>query len=138
MVTLLTLLLLSQNDSLLPLLDKGQLVLVEQTKDGKFGTATGLMLVDAPPEKVWETLLKMDEFKSFMPKVTTSEVLRKEKDELDVHFVLDVPGPDTDYTIRYTRDDANKTLTGSWVKGDLKGSTWFWKVEPGPGGKTLL
>src|SRR5438270_11262295 len=108
MFMLLTLLVLTQNDSILPLLEKGQLVLVEPAKDGKFGTATGLMLVDAPPEKVWETLLKMEEFKQFMPKVTTSEVLRREKNEMDVHFVLDVPGPDTDYTIRYTRDDANK------------------------------
>jgi ribosome-associated toxin RatA of RatAB toxin-antitoxin module len=138
MVTLLTLVLLSQNDSMLPLLEKGQLVLVEQTKDDKFGTATGIVLINAAPEKVWQTLIKMEEFRNFMPKITTSEVLRRDKDELDVRFVVDVPGPDTDYTIRYTKDDARKTLSGKWLDGDLKGSRWLWKVEPAPGGKTLL
>lgn len=138
MFKLLTLLVLSQNDSMLPLLEKGPLVLVEQLKDGKFGSATGIILVEAPPEKVWETLLKMEEFKTYMPKVLTSDVLRREKDEIDLRMVIEVPGPDTDYVIRYTRDDAKKTLTGNWVKGDLKGSTWLWKVEAGPAGKTLL
>ena len=138
MFTLLTLLVLAQNDSMLPLLEKGPLVLVEQAKDGKFGSATGIVLVEAPPDKVWQAVLKMETFKEFMPKVITSEVLRREKEELDIHFVIDVPGPDTDYVIRYTKDDAKKTLTGNWVKGDLKGSTWFWKVEAGPDGKTLL
>ena len=138
MFTLLTMLVLAQSDSMMPLLERGHLVLVEPSKDGKFGSATAITLVDAPVEKVWETLLKMELFKDYMPKVLTSEVVRRDKDELEVHFVIDVPGPDTDYTIRYTRDDAKKTLTGSWVKGDLKGSAWLWKVEPAPGGKALL
>jgi ribosome-associated toxin RatA of RatAB toxin-antitoxin module len=87
---------------------------------------------------VWRALIKMEDFKDFMPKVVTSEVLRREKNEMDVRFVLDVPGPDTDYTIRYTKDEAKKTLTGTWAAGDLKGSRWFWKIEPAEGGKTLL
>lgn len=138
MFALLTLLVLAQNDSMTPLLEKGQLVLVEQAKDGKFGSATGIVLINAPPEKVWPTLLKMEVWKDFMPKVTTSDVVRRDKEEMDVNFVLDVPGPDTDYTIRYTKDDAKRTLSGKWLKGDLEGSKWFWKVEPAAGGKTLL
>lgn len=138
MFSLLTLLVLAQTDSMIPLLQKGQLVLVEQGKDGKFASATGMVLVDAPPEKVWQTLIKMEDFKDFMPKVTTSEVLRREKNEMDVRFVIDVPGPDTDYTIRYTKDDASRTLTGTWKDGDLKGSKWFWKVEATADGKTMV
>ena len=122
MFTLLTMLVLAQNDSLLPLLARGQVVLVEPAADGKFGAATAIAIVDAPPQKVWQTLLKMEDFKNFMPKVTESTLLRREKNEMDLHFVIDVPGPDTDYNIRYTKDDAKMTLTGSWVKGDLKGS----------------
>jgi ribosome-associated toxin RatA of RatAB toxin-antitoxin module len=139
MVTLLTMLLLTQNnDSMMPLLARGQLVLVEPASDGKFGSATAIVTVDAAPEKVWATLLKMEDFKEFMPKVITSEVLRREKNEMDFHFVIEVPGPDTDYNIRYTKDDAKMTLTGTWMKGDLKGSRWLWKVEALPDGRTLL
>ena len=138
MFTLLTMLVLAQSDSMLPLLARGQLVLVEPGTDGRFGSATALVLVDAPPEKVWATLLKMEEFKEYMPKVITSEVVRREKDEMEFHLVIEVPGPDTDYNVRYTKDDAKRTLTGSWAKGDLKGSKWLWKVEAAPDGKTLL
>jgi ribosome-associated toxin RatA of RatAB toxin-antitoxin module len=127
-------------DALTPLLDRGPLVLVEQTKDGKFQMATGIVQVDAPPQLVWETLLKMDDYKNFMPKVELSEISNRDeaKGEFDVHYIIEVPGPDTDYTIRFVRNDKEMTLTGKWIKGDLKGSRWFWKVQPGPGGKTLL
>jgi hypothetical protein len=89
---------------------------------------------------VWETLLKMDDYKNFMPKVELSEISNRDeaKGEFDVHYIIEVPGPDTDYTIRFVRNDKEMTLTGKWIKGDLKGSRWFWKVQPGPGGKTLL
>ncbi|MHB8876688.1 MAG: SRPBCC family protein [Myxococcaceae bacterium] len=129
---------LAQSDTLAPLLSRGPLVLVEEDASGKFGQATGIVQIDAPPEKVWATLLAMEKFTEYVPKVTTSEVLRREGNEFDVRFVLDVPGPDTDYTIRYSKDDAKREIKGSWVKGDLKGSKWLWKVEAAPGGKSLL
>lgn len=139
MFTLLTLLVLGQSDSMLPLLEKGQLVLVEQAKDGKFASATGITLVNAPPDKVWAALIKMEDYKTFMPKVLTSEVANVRGSSFEAHFVLDVPGPDTDYTIRYTKDEARRTLTGAWQAGDLQGSKWLWTVEPvGDGTKTLL
>jgi ribosome-associated toxin RatA of RatAB toxin-antitoxin module len=121
-----------------PMLDKGPMVLVEDGANGKFGSATAYVMVNAAPEKVWADLLAMEHFKDFMPKVETSEVLRRGAKDFDVHFVLDVPGPDTDYTVRYTPDAATKTIKGNWVKGDLKGSNWVWHVEPAPGGKSLL
>lgn len=138
MFSLLTLLLLAQSDSMTPLLQKGALVLVEQAKDGKFQSATGIVLVDAPPDKVWATLQKMEDFKTFMPKLLESEVSKRTATSFEVRFVIDVPGPDTDYTIKYTKDEAKKTLSGAWVAGDLSGTKIFWTVEPAEGGKTLL
>ena len=142
MLTALVLTVLSQAaaDSLTPLLERGPLVLVEQAKDGKFGMATGIVQVDAPPRVVWETLVKMGDFKSFMPKVELSEMsnVDEKKGEFDIRYVIQVPGPDTDYTIHFVRDDKAMTLTGKQIAGDLKGSRWFWKVQPGPNGKTLL
>jgi ribosome-associated toxin RatA of RatAB toxin-antitoxin module len=143
MLTALVVTMLAQapgQDALTPLLDRGPLVLVEQSKDGKFQMATGIVQVAASPQVVWETLLKMDEYKSYMPKVAESSISNRNEatNEFDVHYVVEVPGPDTEYTIRFVRNDKDMTLTGKWIKGDLKGSRWFWKVQPGPGGKTLL
>lgn len=121
-----------------PMLAKGPLVLVEEGKASKFGQSTAIVLIDAPVEQVWTTLLKMDEFKSFMPKVTTSDLSNKTATTYDLHVVLDVPGPDTDYVVRYTPDAAKHEIDGVWSKGDLKDSHWHWKLEGAPDNKTLL
>lgn len=127
-------------DPLGPLLERGPMVLIERNANGKFVQATGVVAISAPPEKVWETLVDMGSYKAFVPKVETSVILGREesKGQFDVRFVLEVPGPDTDYTIRYVQDPKAMTLEGKWLAGDLKDSRWFWKVEPGPNGKTLL
>lgn len=139
MLTVVLALVVSQaGDSLTPLLARGPLALVEQTKDGKFSQATAIVLVSAPIEKVYETVLDHARFKDFMPKVLTSEIEKSTSKSFDIRFVIDVPGPDTDYTIRYVRDDAKRTLKGTWVKGDLKDSKWEWRLEATADGKTLL
>lgn len=137
MISLVALALLSQID-LAPQLEKGPLVLVEEGKGGKFGQATGFVLIDAPPEKAWALVTSFDTYKAFMPKILESEVKRRTEKDVDIHVTIDVPGPDTDYVVRYTPDVAAKEVTGTWVSGDLKGSRWFWKVEAAPGGKSLV
>lgn len=134
-MNLLALLLLSQLD-MTPALEKGPLVLVEEVK-GKFSSASSMVLVAAPPEEVWALVKAQDQFKTFVPKILQSE-MKPQGTNYEVHFVIDVPGPDTDYAVRYTIDEATKTMSGAWAKGDLKGSRWVWKIEAAPNGKTLL
>jgi ribosome-associated toxin RatA of RatAB toxin-antitoxin module len=137
----LALLLLAQapsGDLLTPMLSKGPLALVEQTKDGKFSQATAVVMVNAPVDKVYEAVLQQEKFKDYMPKVLTSEVTGSNAKGFDIRLVLDVPGPDTDYTIHYARDDEKHVLKGTWKKGDLKDSKWEWRMEPTADGKTLL
>jgi carbon monoxide dehydrogenase subunit G len=136
MLALLALAALSQLD-MTPLLEKGPLVLVEEGAGGKFAQCSGVVLVDAPPDAVWAVIKAQDKFKDFVPKVLTSDV-KPSGSDIEVHFVIEVPGPDTDYVIRYSIDEEARTMAGAWAKGDLKGSRWTWKVEPAPGGKTLL
>jgi uncharacterized protein YndB with AHSA1/START domain len=141
MLTVSLVLLLAQTpaqDQLTPMLGKGPLALIEQTKEGKFSQATAVVLIDASQQKVWEALLAQDKFKTFMPKVLESDVTNSTAKGFDAHFVIEVPGPDTDYIIHYARDDEKHTLTGTWKSGDLKGSTWNWRMESTPEGKTLL
>ena len=132
----LTLLALSQLD-MAPLLERGPMVLVEEGVGGKFAQSSAIVIIDAAPEKVWEIIKAQDKFKTFIPKVLVSE-MKPSGTDYEVHMVIDVPGPDTDYCVRYTVDEAGKTMSGNWAKGDLKASRWFWKVEAAPGGKTLL
>ena len=130
---------LAQQD-MKPLLDKGPLVLVEDNSSGKFGQATAMAYVAAPPEKVWAIVSDQSKLTEFMPKVTTSDVTPTEgkSNEFDLHISLDVPGPDTDYTVHYVRDEARREMKGTWVKGDLKGSKWTWKVEKASDGNSIV
>jgi ribosome-associated toxin RatA of RatAB toxin-antitoxin module len=121
-----------------PLLQRGPMALVEQTKDGKFHQATAIVLVNAPPDRVYATVLDHAKFKDYMPKVLTSDVEKSNGKGFEVRFVIDVPGPDTDYTIKYVRDDEKRVLKGTWAKGDLKDSKWEWRVEPAGDGRTML
>ncbi len=139
MLTVTLVFLLGQTPTdMIPLLQRGPLALVEQAKDGKFQQATAIVLVNAPPDRVYATLLDHGKFKDYVPKVLTSEVEKSNAKSFEVRFVIDVPGPDTDYTIKYVRDDAKRVLRGTWAKGDLKDSKWEWRVEEAPDGKTLL
>lgn len=132
----LTLLTVSQLD-MSPMLERGPMVLIEEGTGGKFAQASAIVLIDCPPEKVWELVKAQQNFKDFIPKILNSE-MKPSGTDFEVHMVIDVPGPDTDYYVRYTVDEAAKTMTGCWAKGDLKASRWFWKIEAAPGGKTLL
>ena len=136
MLHLLTLLALTQVD-MGPLLERGPMVLVEEGAAGKFAQASAIVVVDVPPEKLWELVKAQQNFKDYIPKVLVSE-MKPSGTDFEVHMVIDVPGPDTDYCVRYTIDDEKRTMTGSWAKGDLKASRWLWKVEAAPGGKSLL
>lgn len=122
------------------LLRKGPIVLVEDTPTGRYSQSTAVIEIDAPPERVWATLLAMDEFREFMPRVITSEVTRsnEEPDQFDVRLVYDLPGPDTEYTARMVVDRKARKIEGTWLKDDLKGSWWSWELEPLPDGRTLL
>jgi ribosome-associated toxin RatA of RatAB toxin-antitoxin module len=125
-------------DLLTPMLSRGPLALVEQTKDGKFSQATSVVMVNAPLDRVWQTVLAQEKFKTFMPKVAESDVTNANDRGFDVRLVIEVPGPDTDYIIHYARDDEKHVLKGTWKKGDLKDSKWEWRAEPTAEGKTLL
>src|SRR6202035_1453154 len=85
---------LAADENMRPYLDPGPLVFVEQDAAGKFSQTTAIILSDAPVEKVWAVAIDFDKWTQFAPKVTTSQVVRKEANEVDVRWVIDVPGPD--------------------------------------------
>lgn len=128
----------ASGDALSSLLQKGPVVLVEEDEGGGFAQATAIIDIDAAPEEVWSALLAMQEFKHYMPKIVRSDVMRRTGTSFDVRFVYDIPGPDTDYTARMSVNEAQREIVGRWLRDDLKGSLWTWRLRPHPGGRTLL
>jgi ribosome-associated toxin RatA of RatAB toxin-antitoxin module len=120
------------------LLAKGPLVSVERGSDGKFSRCTALILINAPPEKVWATITDYEHLQDFVPKVVKSEVVQKNETTTDVKLEIDTPGANTKYVVRHTPHLDTKTLDITWVSGDLKGTAWTFHLEPTPEGGTLL
>lgn len=100
MLHALTLLALSQLD-MTPLLERGPMVLVEEGPSGKFAQCSAMVVINAEPAQVWEIIKAQPKFKEFTPKIRVSE-MKPTGTDFEVHLVIDVPGPDTDYCLRYT------------------------------------
>ena len=120
------------------LLERGPIVSIEQSPDGKFKQCTALARIDAPIERVWQVAIDYKEYHSFMPKVVASDVIHEEPNVVDVKFEIDVPGVNTKYVMRHTLHPETHTVEMNWVKGDLKGSHWLLHLESTPDGKTLM
>lgn len=119
------------------LLDKGQVVLVETDDDGRFRQATAIIAIEQPVEVVWQIARDLDKFKEFMPKVVRSDMKVVSATRRDLELEIEIPGVNSTYAFRYDLDEANRTMKGKWLSGDLKDSTCQWKLVPYAGG-TLL
>ncbi len=121
------------------MLAKGAVVLVENDAKGHFASATGIVAVDAPIEKVWATILDFGSYSEFVPKVVESKIVSGAgTNELRVHWEIEVPGPNTTYTLAYHVDPEKKSIEVEQVEGDLKGSRWGWRLEQVSPTRTLI
>lgn len=125
-------------DRLDSLLNKGPVVVVEHDGKGKFASATGVVAVEASIEKAWAVITEFQSYPKFVPKVVKTEVDDLGPTEVKVKWELEIPGPNTVYTVRYKLDPAKRTIEAEQVGGDLKGSRWFWELESAGPNRTLL
>ncbi len=112
------------------LLRQGPVITIQQDGKGRFQSATARVYVNAPPEYVWNTILDLDNYKKFMPKVVFSRVLRREANHIIARFEIEVPMVNTKYTLRYNPDRERNRIDIKRVEGDLAGSHWHWRLTP--------
>lgn len=132
-----TLALPAHADEMATLLDKGPLVRLESTSNGKFKQALAIADVDAPIGRVWAVLADLDSYRYFMPRVEKLDIKRDGADYLAT-FKLDTPLVSTSYTNRYTLDEARHVIDVRQVDGDLDGSFYKWRLVRVSPGKTRI
>ncbi len=118
---------------LMDLLAKGPVVVVENDDKGRFDSATAVVLVHAPTQKVWDVVSNFSNYRYFMPKVVKSE----EKvsgpqfpNQCDVAYEIDVPISNAKYSFHYQLEPDKFQIHGKWIKGDIEGSFCEWKLVP--------
>lgn len=118
-------------------LAQGPLVQVKAGADGKFVSATALVLINAPPAEVWKVITDFAHYAEFLAKILSAKASVVSPDVTDVEMEVDNPGPNTVYTARVEMDPAGLRTEARQVAGDLEGSTWGWELSAAEGGRTL-
>lgn len=125
-------------ETLLPVVEAGQITLVLEDDDGAVKGVLSAALVDAPEDAAWRVLEDHGNYHRFLPGVTTSRVLRETADGKVVRFtagmkVLGIGGYVT-YTyrlvVRRPYIDVYDAKTG-----EMSG---YWAIFPAPGGGKVV
>jgi len=126
--------------ALVPLLELGQLSLVESYPNGRLKQATVIGLIKAPPDKVWEVITDYQHYPRMIPSVVEIEVISKKGDDLVLEMEIEVPGSN----VEYKRHDRlfPKNRIEMWPEdeeGDITRGRWRWELLPHAGGtQTIL
>ncbi|HEV8321998.1 MAG TPA: SRPBCC family protein [Myxococcota bacterium] len=122
-----------------PLLDRGEVALIEHLSGAAFSQISIFALVDAPPAKVQYVVAHPEEFPKFVPNVAKSALSGASPDgtEFDIDYSIEVP--------LMNMDGRNHTKVAPdyveiWgTSGDLREGHWIYRFVPVDGGsKTLL
>ncbi|MFH1810238.1 MAG: SRPBCC family protein [Pseudomonadota bacterium] len=120
------------------LLRQGELVLVARQADGTLREVTAGVLVDAPVDRVWQTITDFEHYPSFMPQNTEAKVLDGSPagtvrvQQTVAMRVWRLPAIEVHYTLAHRLDPP--TRVSFWqVDGELPGTRGRWElVAAGP------
>jgi ribosome-associated toxin RatA of RatAB toxin-antitoxin module len=121
------------------ILEKSPLISINRDKNGSFESVMILAVIYSPFETVWKTIMDINAYPSYMPRVLKAKVFEKNEygKEIKADYELEVPIKNTKYTLSHYFDSDKKTIDVKQISGDLNGSSWYWKFEE-QGDKTLV
>jgi len=121
------------------MLDKGPLITINRDAHDKFESITSYALVNAPLQYVWDTVLNIDDYARYMPRMVRSQIINKNEanTEMIVAFEVDTFMSNTKYQLKYMIDETRHTIDMYHHAGALHGSRWHWDFQP-QGGNTVI
>ncbi len=97
--------------------------------------ASRTITIDAPIEKVFETITTYEQYPQFLSEVKELKTSNRSGNQVDVHYKVEVMK-----TIKYTlrmKEEAPSRVTWSLVDGEfMKGNQGSWELSPEGEGKT--
>lgn len=129
----------TSTDSLSRLLKGGPVARVDNRSNGKFGGITSIVDIDAPPELVWKILTDFSKYDEFMPRVEeVEEKCTPNRARCTLQVKIDTPIISTAYVSENTLNKAKWEVKAKIVSGDVKNSTFAWKLRPLANGRTRV
>jgi ribosome-associated toxin RatA of RatAB toxin-antitoxin module len=128
-------------NTVLMMIDRGEVGVIESNADGTFKTASGMILVKAPLETVWAFVTNFGAYVQTMPNVGESTVLAEEPGPprtVTVKYELKVPLSNLRYQLRHKLLEQRR-IESTWLEGDLEGTFNNWEFHAiRGGGETLV
>ncbi len=96
------------------------------------------IVIPAPPAKCYETIIDFDTYLDWSPRMDSVRVVDRYPDgrARKVEFVLDIFIKKARYILEYKYDDANLTLSWTYVEGDVDDAVGEFKFEDFGNGQT--
>jgi ribosome-associated toxin RatA of RatAB toxin-antitoxin module len=100
--------------------------------------ASRSIVVNAPPEKVYDIVIAYDRYPEWLPEVKKIQTSDRKGNEVKVHYEVDFKIK----TIRYTilaKEERPKKMSWSFIEGEvMKDNKGSWVLEPEGEGRTKV
>lgn len=97
--------------------------------------ATKSIVIDAPVETVFDTLVAYEEYPEYLPEAKSVKTSNRKGNEVEVHYEVDVIKR-ISYSLKMKEERPNK-LSWTFIKGEfMKDNHGNWLLEPAGEGKT--
>jgi len=112
------------------LINNGPVITINRDDKGSLKSVSVISIINAPVDIIWKTISDIDAYSSFMKRVVKSKITRREGNEIDAEFEIDVPFTNTAYTLRHVFNREKMRISVFRIAGDLKDSRWEWEFYP--------
>jgi len=123
-------------------LERGEVVVSDTSVTGPDGLkqlrGNAMVIIDAPPERVWNTILDHDRFEEFMPSVEACSIVEQQGNSRVVAYNLKVAWTDISYFLKLDYDPATWHVDAALDKSRPHGisdTRCTWDLTPLDGGK---
>lgn len=98
--------------------------------------ATRSIIINAPVEKVFDTITNYERYAEFLPEVKEVRTSNRQGNEVELHYKLDLVVKTISYSIR-AKEERPHRMSWSFIKGEvMKDNKGGWVLEPEGEGKT--
>lgn len=123
-------------------LEEGEVVVSDTSVEGPDGLKQmrghAMVIIDAPPERVWSTIMDHEHFEEFMPSVRECSIVEQQGNSRVVSYNLKVAWADISYFLKLDYDPETWHVDGALDKTrphEISDTRCTWDLAPLDGGK---
>ncbi len=120
-----------------PLLERGEVILIEAKPDGRLARAAILKLAEAPADAVLDVVADMESYTRFIPNLVKAEVLRTDGAVSEIAWEIEVPFVNLSGVNRVV-DDRPRSIRYRPIRGRLREAMFRWEAIPLSAGRSVV